>query len=159
MLPTQFWYRDISAYMGVTFWAWGPFSPCTTSNSTRWSSRKDLNPSILMEVWCTNTSGPSSCWIKPKPLASLNHFTVPFTRSVIVETSFHTITSFVRFQPVQNAPTTFSTYTGWSDKLYHYLGQMKSDLSPIFFSRMAVKKHRCSWISHCRTEAGRSNHQ
>src|SRR2546425_7658972 len=26
----------------------------------------------------TNTSGPDSCAIKPKPFASLNHFTLPF---------------------------------------------------------------------------------
>src|ERR1039458_5377753 len=28
------------------------------------------------EKW-TNTSGPPSCWMNPKPFFSLNHFTVP----------------------------------------------------------------------------------
>src|SRR5438094_7958988 len=31
-----------------------------------------------MAVWCTNTSGaPSGCEMNPKPLAELNHLTVP----------------------------------------------------------------------------------
>src|SRR5438067_13634764 len=28
---------------------------------------------------CTNTSSPVDRWMKPKPLAPLNHFTVPFS--------------------------------------------------------------------------------
>jgi hypothetical protein len=32
-----------------------------------------------MAVWWTNTSGPFSRVMKPKPFASLNHFTVPFS--------------------------------------------------------------------------------
>jgi hypothetical protein len=47
------------------------------SNSTASPSANDLKPSPeIAEKW-TKTSSPPSCSIKPNPLASLNHFTVP----------------------------------------------------------------------------------
>jgi len=35
-----------------------------------------------MALKCTNTSAPPSRWMKPKPFASLNHFTVPLIRAI-----------------------------------------------------------------------------
>src|SRR4051812_26934282 len=35
---------------------------------------------------CTNTSSPVDRWMKPNPLAPLNHFTVPFS---LTNCSFH----------------------------------------------------------------------
>src|SRR4051812_17441618 len=35
-----------------------------------------------MAVWWTNTSGAPSRVMKPKPFASLNHFTVPFSIAI-----------------------------------------------------------------------------
>ncbi len=62
----------------VTFSAAGPFSPSTRSNSTRSPSDRDLNPSCWIALWWTKQSfEPSSGVMKPNPLASLNHFTVP----------------------------------------------------------------------------------
>ncbi len=61
-----------------TFSAAGPLSPWTVSNSTFWPSFNVLNPSIAMDEWWTKRSlEPSSGVMKPKPLLSLNHFTVP----------------------------------------------------------------------------------
>src|SRR6185437_2881912 len=41
-------------------------------------SASDLKPEPLMPVWCTKRSLPGSSGVtKPKPLSSLNHFTVP----------------------------------------------------------------------------------
>src|SRR4030065_316251 len=55
-----------------------PFGPLVDSNSTCWPSCRLLNPSPWMVEKCTNTSAlPSVGVMKPKPLASLNHFTVP----------------------------------------------------------------------------------
>src|SRR5690606_20483085 len=68
----------------TTYWtmetpaACAPFGPCTISKLTRWPSCKVRKPSVLMaEKWTNTSSLPSSGAMKPKPLASLNHFTVP----------------------------------------------------------------------------------
>src|SRR5437660_10272714 len=60
-----------------TFCACKPFGPWATSNSTVSPSARLRKPSAWIAVKCTNTSGPDSCAIKPKPFASLNHFTLP----------------------------------------------------------------------------------
>src|SRR3989449_9017390 len=70
-------------YIGVaqtlrTFCACNPFGPWATSNSTLSPSARLRKPSAWIAVKWTNTSGPDSCAIKPKPFASLNHFTLPF---------------------------------------------------------------------------------
>lgn len=63
---------------GTTLVACGPLAPSSTSNVTFWPSLSVLNPSDCIAEKCTKTSAPpSSCARKPKPLASLNHFTVP----------------------------------------------------------------------------------
>src|SRR5438552_18946133 len=60
------------------FAAAGPFWPCVTSNETFWPSFSDLKPVPWIELWWANRSlPPSSGVMKPKPLESLNHFTVP----------------------------------------------------------------------------------
>src|SRR5207244_5251185 len=61
-----------------TFCACNPFGPWATSNSTLSPSARLRKPSAWIAVKWTNTSGPDSCAIKPKPFASLNHFTLPF---------------------------------------------------------------------------------
>src|SRR5713101_5471096 len=61
-----------------TFCACRPFGPWATSNSTASPSARLRKPSAWIAVKWTNTSGPDSCAIKPKPFASLNHFTFPF---------------------------------------------------------------------------------
>src|SRR5208337_1331894 len=63
----------------MTFWAWGPLAPWTTSNSTSWFSARDRKPSPVMALKWTKTSGPSSREMNPNPLASLNHLTLPFS--------------------------------------------------------------------------------
>src|SRR5262249_45040849 len=60
-----------------TFVAWRPLGPFCTSNSTLSPSLSERKPSDMIAVWWTNTSGPSARVMKPKPFASLNHFTVP----------------------------------------------------------------------------------
>lgn len=56
-----------------------PLGPSTTSNCTFCPSRRVLKPSFLIaEKWTNTSSPPSSGSMKPKPFASLNHFTVPF---------------------------------------------------------------------------------
>src|SRR2546425_2912530 len=62
---------------GRTFEACGPFGPWLSSNSTFWFSSRFLYPSPAIALKCTNTSGPSSWEMKPKPFSELNHFTVP----------------------------------------------------------------------------------
>src|SRR6267378_7026361 len=66
---------------GQTIWisaACGPFAPCLTTNSTRWPSLSDLKPLVRISEKCANRSlPPSSGVMNPKPLASLNHLTVP----------------------------------------------------------------------------------
>src|SRR6478735_6696989 len=55
------------------------------SNSTFSPSARDLNPSAWIAEWCTKQSfAPPSGVMKPKPFASLNHFTVPVVRAMIV---------------------------------------------------------------------------
>jgi hypothetical protein len=62
----------------MTFVALGPFGPCSVLYVTRCPSARDLNPLDWIAVWWTNTSGlPSAGVMNPKPLPSLNHFTVP----------------------------------------------------------------------------------
>src|SRR5690348_16792004 len=62
----------------VTSEACMPLGPCTISNFTRWPSFRLRNPCARMAEKCTNTSAPPPSGVmKPKPLASLNHFTVP----------------------------------------------------------------------------------
>ena len=49
----------------VTFAAWAPLGPWTTSNSTRWPSVRVLKPSIVIAEKWTNTSSPPSRSMKP----------------------------------------------------------------------------------------------
>src|ERR671927_206407 len=52
--------------------------PRRTSNSTFWPSLSVLKPLIWIAVWCAKRSSPPSDGVmKPKPLESLNHLTVP----------------------------------------------------------------------------------
>src|SRR6056297_1795875 len=68
----------------TTFEACGPLAPSVTSNSTFWPSARLLKPEPVSALKCTNTSlPPSSCEIKPKPFASLNHFTVPVVVAIV----------------------------------------------------------------------------
>src|SRR6478736_4011490 len=77
-----------SAQTLVTFSAAGPFWPCTMSNSTLSPSASERNPSALIAVWCTKQSfSPDAGVMKPKPFASLNHFTVPWMRAIVL--TFH----------------------------------------------------------------------
>src|SRR5260221_6516253 len=55
-----------------------PFGPWVTSKLTFWPSLRLLNPGILIAEKCANRSSPPPSGVmKPKPFASLNHFTVP----------------------------------------------------------------------------------
>src|SRR5690606_38045078 len=63
-----------------------PFWPWTTVKVTFWPSLRLLKPCIWMARKWTNTSSPFSRLMKPKPLASLNHLTVPVSRSAITAT-------------------------------------------------------------------------
>src|SRR3954465_6524887 len=64
--------------MVCTLAAEGPFGPSCASYWTFAPSSSDLKPLPLIDEWCTNRSLPwSSGVMKPKPLSSLNHFTVP----------------------------------------------------------------------------------
>src|SRR6266702_5944198 len=63
--------------MAWTFSAWKPLGPLVTENSTAWPSCKLRNPFDRIAEKCTKTSSPDWRLMKPKPLASLNHFTVP----------------------------------------------------------------------------------
>jgi hypothetical protein len=65
-------------YIGRTFFAWKPFGPFVTSNSTVWPSCRLRKPPAWMAEKCTKTSSPDWRLIKPKPLASLK----PFHRSL-----------------------------------------------------------------------------
>src|SRR5260221_203596 len=64
----------------VTLAAWSPLGPSTTSNSTCAPSCRERKPLALMALKCTKTSSPVLVVMKPKPLASLNHLTVPLLR-------------------------------------------------------------------------------
>src|SRR6185312_13523628 len=66
------------ASTGSTAEAWAPLGPCVTSNFTRWPSCRLRKPLLVMaEKWTNASAPPSSGAMKPKPLASLNHLTVP----------------------------------------------------------------------------------
>src|SRR3954454_3319396 len=66
-----------------TLLACGPFCPWLVSNSTWSPSLSDLKPDASMALKWTKTSLlPSSGVIKPKPFASLNHFTVPLAIAI-----------------------------------------------------------------------------
>src|SRR3989337_2401954 len=55
-----------------------PLLPAVTSKDTFCPSFSDLNPGMLIaEKWAKRSSPPPSGVMKPKPFASLNHFTVP----------------------------------------------------------------------------------
>src|SRR5690349_966616 len=55
-----------------------PFGPCVTSNETFCPSFRVLNPGILIAEKCAKRSSPPPSGVmKPNPLASLNHLTVP----------------------------------------------------------------------------------
>src|SRR5919198_2088402 len=55
-----------------------PFGPVVTSNDTFWPSLSVLKPCILIAEKCAKRSSPPPSGVmKPKPFASLNHFTVP----------------------------------------------------------------------------------
>src|SRR6185503_6924267 len=55
-----------------------PFGPSLISNSTFWFSFRVLKPEPwISEKWAKRSSPPPSGLMKPKPLESLNHFTVP----------------------------------------------------------------------------------
>src|SRR5690606_29936729 len=76
------WYRLRGADASRTYSAWTssacrPFWPCATLNDTFWPSWSDLKPLPWMERKWTNRSSPLCGVMKPKPLASLNHLTVP----------------------------------------------------------------------------------
>src|SRR6266446_7382509 len=65
-------------YTGLMLAARGPLGLCSTSYCTLSLSFSVLNPLAWMDEKCTKRSLlPSSGVMKPKPLASLNHFTVP----------------------------------------------------------------------------------
>src|SRR5690554_1183525 len=58
--------------------AWRPFLPWVTSKETFWPSCRVLKLSAWISEKCANRSSPlSSGEMKPKPLVSLNHLTVP----------------------------------------------------------------------------------
>ena len=65
-------------YSGVILAACLPFGPCFTSKLTFWFSCSDLKPLPWTSEKCANRSSPPPSGVmKPKPFASLNHFTVP----------------------------------------------------------------------------------
>src|SRR5581483_8708075 len=74
-----------------------PFGPRVTSNSTRSPSTRLLKPCAWIALKCTNTSSPPSWVMKPKPFASLNHFTVPVAMCLL---SFRSVSALLLFRPV-----------------------------------------------------------
>src|SRR5436190_17055079 len=55
-----------------------PFGPVVTSKETFWPSFNVLKPGMLIAEKCANRSSPPPSGVmNPKPLASLNHLTVP----------------------------------------------------------------------------------
>src|SRR4029450_1803209 len=61
-----------------------PFGPWVTSKLTFWPSFRVLNPGMLIAEKCANRSSPPPSGVmKPNPLASLNHLTVPVAISAI----------------------------------------------------------------------------
>src|SRR6476620_12261049 len=74
--------------------ACGPFWPCLTSNSTRWFSASDLKPVPWISLKCANRSlPPASGVMKPKPLPSSNHLTMPVWVLMDVSLSFGDVNS------------------------------------------------------------------
>jgi len=74
-----------AVYRGITREAFGPLEPCTTLNSTRCPRSRVRGPSAsIAEEW-TKTSPPVSLLMKPYPLESSNHLTIPNSRSVTVQ--------------------------------------------------------------------------
>src|SRR5690554_8043674 len=61
-----------------------PFCPWTATKDTCWPSCRLLKPEDWMELKWTKRSGPLCGVMNPKPLASLNHFTVPVCLSDIL---------------------------------------------------------------------------
>src|SRR5690349_22810528 len=60
------------------FTAWSPFGPAVTSKDTFWLSFRVLKPlPWIAEKWANRSLPPPSGVMKPKPLESLNHLTVP----------------------------------------------------------------------------------
>src|SRR4030043_928920 len=76
-------FSSYSAYSLITLVALGPFGLSSVSKLTLSPSARLLKPSPLMDVWWTKASPPSSLAIKPNPLLSLNHLTVPWAISFI----------------------------------------------------------------------------
>src|SRR6185437_15742848 len=67
------------------FAACRPLGPVVTSKLTRWPSLSVLKPCPwIAEKWAKRSLPPSSGVTKPKPLESLNHFTVPVAIVLIV---------------------------------------------------------------------------
>jgi hypothetical protein len=65
-----------------TFLASGPRSLSSTSKMTMSPSDRVLNPVMSMAEKWTKTSRPSFSLMKPYPFLSLNHFTVPFAKTL-----------------------------------------------------------------------------
>src|ERR1035437_9687357 len=95
----------------MTLVACRPLGPVVTSNSTREPSSRERYPSVWIAEKCTKTSSPFSLWIKPQPLAALNHFTVPF--SFICLYSFLTYSVLIRTEPARR-PTTKKEAAEWT---------------------------------------------
>src|SRR6478735_11534398 len=63
-----------------------PFGPWVTSKETFWPSFSVLKPGMLIAEKCAKRSSPPPSGVmKPKPFASLNHFTVPVAISVFLK--------------------------------------------------------------------------
>ncbi|KGS01778.1 hypothetical protein X962_5070 [Burkholderia pseudomallei MSHR7343] len=70
--------RSVTAYSGLMLAAWRPFGPRFVSKLTFWFSASVLYPSLRISEKCANRSSPPESGVmKPKPLVSLNHLTVP----------------------------------------------------------------------------------
>jgi len=75
--------------------------PFSSTKLTRSPSLRDLNPLPSIAEKCTNTSLPPSLSMNPKPLLSLNHFTLP---SAIVDPFlifFVRLGSYLRIVPIR----------------------------------------------------------
>jgi hypothetical protein len=70
---------SLNQALRTTFAAFSPLGPCWHSNSTASPSFRVLYPFSWIAEKCTKTSSPVERWIKPYPLAPLNHFTTPFS--------------------------------------------------------------------------------
>src|SRR5574342_957232 len=70
--------RSAGQPIGLILMAWSPFGPVVTSKETFWFSLRVLKPLPWIAEKCANRSlPPPSGVMKPKPLESLNHLTVP----------------------------------------------------------------------------------